>query len=100
MTDTTAPTTAAPLTFEEACNASELHYTGDGPCRDSTGPRGGWTGKLTRVRRNGGTQTWKTRPGQFSAPFKYGMRARDQFRITNSDAASYHPASRCPAGLR
>ena len=98
MTDTTTAV-AAPLTLEEVLSGPELHYTGDGPCSVTVGPRGGQTVKVTRVRTNGAVQTWKTRPGQFSAPYKYGMRARDQFRVTNSDAAMYHPASRCPAGL-
>lgn len=30
------------------------------------------TGRL-RVRRNGQTKTWKTRPNEFSIPVKYGL---------------------------
>ena len=31
-------------------------------------------GNLWSVRRNGKTQTWKTRPGEFRIPVKYGFR--------------------------
>jgi hypothetical protein len=36
------------------------------------------------VRRNGKTQVWKTRPGEFRLPVKYGL--RDTFQITNKNA--------------
>jgi hypothetical protein len=91
--------TALPLTYDEALTVETLHYTGNGPCRVDVGPRGGRTEKVVHVRRNGRTQIWKTRPGQFRLPVKYGIRARGQFSITQHEAAAYHPAQRCPAHL-
>lgn len=44
-----------------------------------------------RVRRNGKTQTWKTRPGQFSIPVKYGL--KQCFNITQSDAIGWAVSS-------
>lgn len=76
----------------------ELHYTGSGPCKRTVGPRGGVTEHVVRVRPNGRVKTWKTRPGQFSAPYKYGIRARDQFRISEREASDYHVAAECPLG--
>lgn len=96
MSTTTA--VVAPLTREEACSYAwhELHYTGNGPCTRTTGPRGGITESIVRVRRNGATQTWVTRPTEWRLPVKHGIRARGQFSIYHHDAANYHPASRCP----
>lgn len=37
-----------------------------------------------RARRNGKTQTWKTRPTEFKIPVKYGLKAC--FYITNDNA--------------
>jgi hypothetical protein len=37
-----------------------------------------------KVRRNGQTKTWKTRPGEFKIPVKYGL--RQCFYITNANA--------------
>lgn len=37
-----------------------------------------------KVRRNGHTKTWKTRPGEFQIPVKYGM--YEYFYITQRDA--------------
>lgn len=39
------------------------------------------------VRRNGATKTWKTRPGEFRIPVKYGM--YEYFYITDKDAAEW-----------
>lgn len=39
------------------------------------------------VRRNGATKTWKTRPGEFRIPVKYGM--YQYFYITDKDAADW-----------
>jgi len=40
-----------------------------------------------QVRRNGQTKTWKTRPGEFRIPVKYGF--REYFYITDKDAADW-----------
>lgn len=92
--ETTTPT----LTRERALNSMEFHYNGDGGCRlTPVGPRGGGGGpKVTRVRRNGTTQTWKTRPAEYRVPVKYGVRARDQFSIREYDANNWHAAEDCP----
>jgi hypothetical protein len=73
---------------------AELHYTGRSECQRVVGVRGGVTERVVRVRENGRIKTWKTRPGEFSAPYKYGM--RDCFRITHWDVADYHVSADCP----
>lgn len=40
-----------------------------------------------RVRRNGKTKTWKTRPLEFQIPVKYGL--RDCFYITQHNAKEW-----------
>lgn len=52
-------------------------------------------GKIYTWRRNGATQTWKTRPGEFRIPVKYGLRSYDQ--IHHYDAHRFHLASECPS---
>lgn len=47
-------------------------------------------------RRNGQTQTWKTRPDEFRVPVKYGLRSYDQ--ITHYNAGSFHTEAACPYG--
>lgn len=82
------------LTRHDALTAREFHYEGDGGCRQDTGPRGGVTTHVVRARRNGMTQTWKTRPADYSVPVKYGL--KQAFRITQSDAANWHASEACP----
>jgi len=36
------------------------------------------TGRWWKVRRNGRTQTWKSRPGEYRIPFKTGLRTCGQ----------------------
>lgn len=60
---------------------SDSHKNSDGTC--------------LRARRNGGTQTWKTRPTEFRIPVKYGIQARGQFSIHDHDANSWHTAEDC-----
>lgn len=40
-------------------------------------------GNWWRVRRNGQTKTWKTRPGEFRIPVKAGLRACGYITHTN-----------------
>lgn len=84
------------LTRNQALTCQEFHYEGDGPCTRNTGPRGGVTEHIVRVRRNGMTQTWVTRPSEFRIPVKYGIRARGQFSIRETEAGNYHAAEACP----
>jgi hypothetical protein len=51
-------------------------------------------GKIYTWRRNGATQTWKTRPDDFRIPVKYGLRSYGQIRET--DAYRFHVAGECP----
>ena len=41
-----------------------------------------------RCRRNGKTQTWKTRPDEFKIPVKYGL--RECFYITQDNAHEWN----------
>ena len=45
------------------------------------------SGRVWRARRNGRTQTWKTRPGEFRIPAKAGL--RDTFQITHWETANF-----------
>jgi hypothetical protein len=51
-------------------------------------------GKIYEWRRNGATQTWKTRPDDFRLPVKYGIRSYDA--ITPGNAHMFHRADACP----
>jgi len=62
------------------------------------GPRGGPQYPRTELwRRNGATQTWKTRPDEFRVPVKYGM--RDYHALTET-MFGWHvgTAEDCPDG--
>jgi hypothetical protein len=83
------------ITYEQALTAREFHQTGAAtgyagpfvrPCASINGP--------IRWRRNGKTQTWKTRPTEFKIPVKYGFRTYDY--ITNQEADLVHTAEDCP----
>lgn len=51
-------------------------------------------GKIYRWRRNGATQTWKTRPNEFRTPIKYGIRNYSQLTEVNAD--QFHAEDDCP----
>lgn len=70
------------ITFEQAMTADRFHEDHEP------------AGKIFEWRRNGATQTWKTRPGQFRIPVKYGLRSYGQ--IYDHDAGRFHVASNCP----
>lgn len=44
-------------------------------------------GEPIRVRRNGKTQTWKTRPAEFKIPVKYGL--YEYFYITEKNCEGW-----------
>ena len=44
-------------------------------------------GTALRARRNGQTQTWKTRPDEFRIPAKHGL--KDYFNITEKTASEW-----------
>jgi hypothetical protein len=64
------------ITKKQALAENEFHE--NGTCR--------------RYRRNGTTQTWKTRPAQWRIPVRFGLRSGS---IWNTDAWNFHPASTC-----
>lgn len=47
-------------------------------------------------RRNGATQTWKSRPADFRTPIKYGLRGYGQ--LTPANAHLFHTEADCPFG--
>lgn len=79
------------IAMKQALEAQEFHYE---PCTRTVGPRGGVRISQAVWRRNGATQTWKTRPEHFRIPVKYGM--YDFGQIWHYDATSYHAAEDCP----
>jgi len=81
------------ITFEQAMTERRFHQ---GACSVSYGKTGKARPKVALVewRRNGRTQTWKTRPGEFSIPIKHGL--HDYGYLTNN-ITYFHLASECPA---
>jgi hypothetical protein len=79
------------LTKAQAMTEQEFHV---GTCKRIVGPRGGVTIKQEIWRRNGQTQTWKTRPNEFRVPVKHGL--YDYSQITTFYAHHWHAASECP----
>lgn len=47
------------------------------------------SGRWWRVRRNGATHTWKTRPGHFRIPVKAGLRACAYLTHENADSGNW-----------
>ena len=79
------------ITMEQALTAQRFHRNG---CKRTVGPRGGVTTAVEEWRRNGATKTWKTRPGEFRIPVKWGMRSYDY--ITQREADRFHTEADCP----
>lgn len=52
-------------------------------------PRHKRFGQMVTCRRNGKTKTWKTRPGKFKVPVKYGL--YEYFYITDENAEHFEP---------
>jgi hypothetical protein len=77
------------ISRSEAMTVDVFHY---GECVRRIGPRGGVTERVENWRRNGKTQTWKTRPDEYRIPVKYGMYNFSQ--ITPGD--DFHTAHDCP----
>ena len=70
---------------------NHFHY---GTCTKYVGARGGIKYGCTRVRRNGQTKTWQTRPDEFKIPVKYGLKRYGY--IDHNNAKDFHVASECP----
>jgi hypothetical protein len=70
------------ITKQDAMTADEFHENHEP------------AGKIYTWRRNGATQTWKTRPDDFRVPIKYGLKSYDS--ITPGNAYRMHRADQCP----
>ncbi len=84
------------VTKEQAMAAhhgQEFHYTGRHKCSKTVGPRGSITYRITRVRVSGQCQTWKTRPGEFRLPVKYGL--YESSDINEVNAGQWHSPEDC-----
>lgn len=79
------------ITIGQATIHNEFHY---GTCKLTIGERGGKTITIERWRRSGKTQTWKTRPNDFTVPIKYDLRSSSY--LTQSNAHDFHIPSDCP----
>ncbi len=79
------------VTKDVAMVAHDFHKNS---CEIFVGVRGGITRKIENWRRNGQTQTWKTRPSEFRVPVKYGLKSTDQ--LTQHEAGLLHAADACP----
>jgi hypothetical protein len=78
------------LDSSNAQTAHYFHHSDDCAQAVKVGPRGGVTYPRTELwRRNGATQIWKTRPGEFRVPVKYGLRNYGQ--LVAADGAPYGP---------
>ncbi len=69
------------LTKEQAVTAGRFHHVSRNQGRN---------GECLRVRRNGATQTWVTRPTEWRIPIKWGM--RDYSQIYDHNAAEWNVA--------
>jgi|SoiMethySBSTD1v2_1073268.scaffolds.fasta_scaffold1108904_3 hypothetical protein len=54
------------------------------------------SGKVYRVRRSGKTQLWKTRPGEFKIPVKFGL--YQSLYLTHENAHEWNDGSECSEG--
>lgn len=68
------------ITYQQALTATMFHHV---RLRNADGTP-------LRARRNGRTQVWKTRPGDFRIPCKHGM--YDYVQVTNSNAHEWEVA--------
>jgi hypothetical protein len=76
------------LDRESAMTAHYFHHGADCAQTVTYGPRGGAQYPRTELwRRNGATQTWRTRPDEYRVPIKYGLRAYGS--LTQHDGAPY-----------
>lgn len=69
------------VTYEQALTAQRFTFRISNPNHKSFGEE-------RTCRRNGKTQTWKTRPGHFRIPVKYGL--YEYFYITHENAEEYN----------
>lgn len=79
------------IALGESWGNAEVHA---GACTRKVGPRGGETIQQERWRVNGRCQVWKTQPGRFRLPIKYGLRGYGE--VTERNADIFHLAEDCP----
>ena len=75
----------------EAISSGLFHF---GNCSRTIGKRGGITINIEQWKRNGNTQTWKTRPDNFRVPIKMGL--YNYGSIENWNAEHFHTWENCP----
>jgi hypothetical protein len=95
------PLDPAPVTLDgliERRGGSRTVLHANGPCMVSYGPKGGQRDYSEGWRVNGAVKTWKTRPGDFRLPIKYGYKTHHGY-VTHINAAQYHFADECPLNL-
>lgn len=80
------------VSYEQALSENYFHKVGG--CSKVVGPRGGVKHHQVIVRRNGATKTWKTRPGEFRIPVKYGL--YEYGYIDNNNADEWIVEHDCP----
>lgn len=89
----------ATLDRDNAITAQYFHHGDDCAQSVTVGPRGGITYPRTESwRRNGRTQTWKSRPAGFRIPVKYGMYAYGQLIEADSERWHVGTAEDCEIG--
>lgn len=78
------------ITKQQAIEAHEFHW---GECQVLVGPRGGERQVSERWRRNGRTQTWKTRPNDWRVPIKHGLYGYGE--IWHTSSSRWHTLEDC-----
>lgn len=87
------------ITYSDAITAREFHY---GPVADTRARAKMGAVRCEVYRRNGSTQTWKTRPDEYRVPVKYGLKGYAQLldtdgaRVDGATGAQWWTASTCP----
>jgi hypothetical protein len=71
-----------------------LHFTGDGPCRRTVGPRGGVRESVSRIRVTGKPRVWKRHPERVTVPVKWGLYY--SFKLTERTLKNVHFSDNCP----
>jgi hypothetical protein len=83
------------ITMDQALSANEFHSIGGHKHCTATVTKLGYRKVATvRIRRNGQTKVWKTRPNDFRIPVKYGL--YECFYITPENAHQFCVAGECP----
>jgi len=85
------------ITFDQAIQLKhgqrvhDIHYGG---CTKIIEKRGAVTKHIREWRVNGKVKTWKTKPGKFQIPLKFGL--YDYAYLTDDNAKYFHLPDDCP----